>query len=120
MSLTVWYQLCPCPGAEKQRAWKEDPDEPWPGAKEAWEKEQRKSQERREACRYARKATRVAAVGKTRDEVRDLFISELKTREPEIPPEPFLEARVDLLLTGHPRRGFLRVWKARPKPFSDP
>src|SRR5258708_22190317 len=25
--LTVWQQLCTCPGADEQRAWKDDPDE---------------------------------------------------------------------------------------------
>jgi hypothetical protein len=118
VSLTVWQQLCACPGAEKQRAWKEDPDEPWPGAKESWERTQRNSQERKEAYRQARQATRTDAGKKSRDEVRDLFIAELRARGQEIPPGPFLEAHIDLL-TGHPARGFVRVWKAWREFFSD-
>jgi hypothetical protein len=118
VSLTVWQALCECPGAEKQRAWKEDPDEPWPGAKEAWEREQRRSQERSEAYKQARQATHEVARGKSRDEVRDLFIAELQARDQEIPPELFLEAHIDLL-TGHPLRGFRRMWKTRSEPFSD-
>ena len=42
VSLTVWQQLCACPGAEEQRAWKEDRDEPRPGVtKESREKTRR-------------------------------------------------------------------------------
>jgi hypothetical protein len=116
--LTVWQQLCACPGAEKHRAWKEDADEPWPGAKEYGEKENRKSRERSEARRQAFRAARDAAPGKSRDEVRDLYIAELLAQGQEAPPEPLLEATVDLLI-GQPWRGLMKMWQARPKPFSD-
>ena len=116
--LPVWQQLCACPGAEKQRAWKEDQDEPWPGAKEFREKEQRESQERREPCKQAIQAARAAAPGKTRDEVRDLYIAELRARGQKVPPEPFLEAEIDLL-TDHPLRGLRKIWKVVRNPFPD-
>jgi hypothetical protein len=118
VSLTVWQALCECPGAEKQRSWKENSSEPWPGAKEVWERTLRKSRERNEAHRQARRATREAAGGMSRSEIRDMFIAELQERGQEIPPEPFLDAHIDLL-TGHLLRGFTRMWKARPKPSSD-
>jgi hypothetical protein len=118
VSLTVWQQLCTCPGAEKQRAWKEDPDEPWPGAKEYREKEQRESWERSQARKQAFQAARDTAAGKTRDEIRDLYIAELRARGQEVPPEPFLGADIDLL-TGHPLRGFRKIWKVMRNPFAD-
>jgi hypothetical protein len=116
--LHVWQKLCACPGAEKQRAWKEDQGEPWPGAKEYREKQQRESQERREARRQATQAAREAAPGKTRDEVRDIYIAELRARGQKVPPEPFLGAEIDLL-TGHPLRGLRKIWKVMRNPFSD-
>jgi hypothetical protein len=116
--LTVWQQLCACPGAEQQRASKEDPDEPWPGFSEYRESERRRSQERREARSQAFHAAREAAPGKSRDQMRDLYLAELRARGQEIPPEPFLEADIDLL-TGHPLRGLQKVWKVLRNPFGD-
>jgi hypothetical protein len=116
--LTVWQQLCGCPGAESKRAWREDPDEPWPGATEYREREQRESRERNDAHTRAFHAARDAAPGKTRDEVRDLYMAELRARGLEVPPEPVLGATIDLLI-GHPLRGLWKIWKERPRPFSD-
>lgn len=120
VSLVVWQQLCACPGAEQQRAWKDDPNEPWPGFKEAREKTQRESRESNEAKRQAFQAARDAAAGKTRDEVRDLYIAELRARGQEVPPEPFLGATIDFL-TGHPLRALwkMKTWKGRWNPYSD-
>jgi hypothetical protein len=58
-----------------------------------------------------------AAPGKNRGEIRDLYIAELRARGQEIPPEPFLEADVDLL-RGHSMRGLKRLWEIR-NPFAD-
>lgn len=51
VSLTVWQQLCACPGGGRHRAWKEDMKEPWPGAGEAREETRRKT-----VCEWARAA----------------------------------------------------------------
>lgn len=117
VSLTVWQQLCKCPGGEDYRSWREDPDDPWPGYQEYREKEQREDRERSDARRQAFQAARDAAPGKSRDEIRELYISELRARGQEVPPEPFLEAEVDFL-TGHPMRAFKKMWKMR-NPFAD-
>ncbi|MGN6680334.1 MAG: hypothetical protein ACTHKL_21440 [Streptosporangiaceae bacterium] len=108
VSLTVWQQLCACQGAEFERSWKEDPEEPWPGAREHWERSRRESRERRDARSEAFRAASDAAPGKTRQEIRDIFLAELQARGQEVPPEPFLEADLDLL-TGHPLRGLKRM-----------
>jgi hypothetical protein len=119
VSLTVWQQLCRCPGGERMRAWKEDPDNPWPGAKEAREKQQRESQESHEAHQEAMRAARDAAPGKTRAEVRELYIAELRARGQEVPPEPILDVEVEFLI-GHPLRAFWKMKKALLDPFTGP
>ena len=119
IALTVWQQLCACPGAQEQRAWKDDWDEPRPGVtKESREKTRREWRERDEARKQALRAVRGAARGKTRDELRDLYVAELRARGQEVPPEPFLEADIDFL-TGHPLRGLRRVWDMRPEHFTN-
>ena len=109
VSLTTWQELCECPGAAEQRAWK-DPDDLWPGFTERWEQAQREHQERREAKKQAEHAVRDAAYGKTRDELRDLYIAEFRARGLDLPPEVFLEAEIDKM-TGHPLRGLWRLWR---------
>jgi len=118
VSLTVWQQLCPCPGGESYRSWKEDPDDPWPGYQEYQEEEQRESRERSQARRQAFRAAGDAASGKSRDEIRELYTAELRARGQQIPPEPFLEADIDLL-TGHPMRWLRNIWKVMRNPFAD-
>lgn len=99
--LTVWQQLCWCPGADAQRQWKDDPDEPVPGFKESRENHEREWRERREAHRQAFRAAQAAADGKTREQVRELYLAELRVRGLEASRDAILEATVDLL-TGHP------------------
>jgi hypothetical protein len=110
--LTVWQQLCTCPGGERYRVWKEDPGEPWPGSKEAREESQRKNRRRAEARRQAFEAARDAAHGKTRDQVRDLYIAGLRARGQEVPPGRLLEAELEFL-TGHLLRALwkMKIWK---------
>jgi len=108
VSLTVWQLLCACPGAEFERSWREDPDEPWPGAREHWERSQRESQERHDARRDAFRAAKDAASGKTREETRDIYLAELRARGQEIPEGLFLEADLDLM-SGHPLRSLKRM-----------
>ena len=53
---------------------------------------------------------RSASAGKTRDEIQDLYIAELRARGLEIPSEPFLAVAVDLL-SGDARAGLGKIWK---------
>lgn len=116
--VTAWQQRCACPGAEHARTTQGDPCESLPGFEEFWETYQRESRQRSEAHKDALKAARTAAPGKTRDEIRDLYIAELRVRGLEIPPEPLLGAAIDLL-SGDPRAGLGKIWKTVLRTFTD-
>jgi hypothetical protein len=113
--LTVWQQWCACAGVAHQPALEQDRYEPWPAVPQSGENERRGRRERQKARKQAFRATRDAAPGKSREEVRHLYIAELRARGQRVPPAPVLEADVDLL-TGHPLRGFKSLWNAGPKP----
>jgi hypothetical protein len=59
---------------------------PWAGFTENWEQTRREQQERREAKKQAEHAVRDAAYGKTREELRDLYIAEFRARGLDLPP----------------------------------
>ena len=106
--LTVWQQVCPCPGGQRQRVWKEDPDEPWPGFREEQERDQRKRQEDWAARQQAFQVAAAAAAGKPRGQLRDLYVNELRARGQEVPPGPDLNVEL-ALLGGHPLRALWRM-----------
>ena len=107
VALPIWQQLCACPGGDRYRVWSEDAKEPWPGAGDAWERTRRQTVLRAGARREARRAVQAVATGKTRSQVRDIYLAELRARDQEAPPEPFLEIDLDFV-TGHPLRA---LWK---------
>ena len=72
----VWRESCTCPGAEHAR---------------------RRSRARKEAFESAR----ARAAGKSRDEIRDIYVAELHARGLAAPGEDLLEAVVDQI-TGNP------------------
>jgi len=52
------------------------------------------------------------ATGKTRSQVRDIYLAELRARDQEAPPEPFLEIDLDFV-TGHPLRALWKMQKLK-------
>lgn len=116
--VTVWQRRCACPGAEDARTKQGNPEESLPGFGEFWETFQHDSQQRSDARKDALKAARSAAPGKTRDEIRDLYITELRARGLEVPPEPLLGATIDML-SGDPRTGLGKIWKTMLRTFAD-
>jgi hypothetical protein len=108
--VTIWQMRCSCPGAEEARTSQGDPREALPTGDDYWETYKSEQRLRSEARKEAFKATRAAVAGKTRDEIRDLYIAELAARGLEIPREPLLEANIDMLC-GDPLAGFGRIWK---------
>lgn len=115
VAVTVWQRRCACPGAA--RTSQGDPAESLPGFEEYWGTYKSESRQRSEARNQAFNAARGAASVKTRDEIRDLYIAELRARDLEIPSEPLLAAAVDLL-SGDPRAGLGKIWKAALRTFS--
>jgi hypothetical protein len=113
--LTAWQELCECPGEKPQRAWKEDAADPWPGAREQWERDNAAWAGRRQARKQAFEAAREAATGKTRQQVREIYLEELRARGQEMPSQPLLEAQVDML-TGRPIRALTKIWQAFTRP----
>ena len=111
--LAAWQELCECPGAAFQRTWKEDIDDPWPGAWEQRERKKRSEQERKQARHEAFLAASEAAPGKTRREVRERYLAELRARGALDPTYDgdLLEAEVDLMMH-HPLRGLARLARA--------
>lgn len=102
--VTVWRRRCTCPGAEEARTMQRDPSDTLPGPAEFWEPYLSKLRQVSEARKDALKATRSAAPGKTRDEIRDLYIAELRARGLEIPSERDLAIAIDML------SGDARAW----------
>jgi len=109
--LTAWHELCACLGDKPQRAWKEDVDDPWPGAREEWERQGSARRDRKRARKQAYEAAREAAAGKSRDQVRQIYLDELQARGQDPPPAPLLEAQIDALV-GRPVRALAKLWHA--------
>lgn len=110
--LTAWRQCCACPGGARYRVWDEDAQEPWPGAQEARERSRRESVLRMSARREAMRAAQAASRGKTRAQVLDIYSAELRARDLDLPPEPFLDIYLDFL-TGHRLRAMWKMGKFR-------
>jgi hypothetical protein len=111
IAATVWQRCCTCPGAEHERTSHADPGHGLPGFEEFWAAWKTESRQRSEAHKEAFEAARSVASGMTGDEIRDLYIAELRARGLEIPSEPLLAAAVDVL-SGHPRAGLGKIWTA--------
>ncbi|HUC25355.1 MAG TPA: hypothetical protein VMA73_21835 [Streptosporangiaceae bacterium] len=111
--LTAWQELCECPGAAFQRTWKEDIDDPWPGAREQRDRRWRAEQERKESRHQAFRAASEAAPGKTRRQVRELYLAELRARGVADPvyDDDLLEAEVDAIMR-RPLRALARLGHA--------
>ncbi len=105
------------PGQQAQRAWKEAIDDPWPSAREQRERQSTAERHRRQARQQAFEAAREAAAGKTRDQVRQIYLDELRARGQHTPSEPLLEAQIDMLV-GRPIRALARLWHAFTRPDS--
>lgn len=75
-------------------------------------KSRRKSVLRTSARREAFRAAQAVARGKTRAQVLDIYGAELRGRDQELPPEPFLDIDLDLL-TGHWLRAMGKMGKLR-------
>lgn len=87
----LWRDSCACPGANRIRQQMADTGTEPPSFREVREQQQHDSEARREAFQAARRA----AAGKSRDEIRELYVAELRSRGLEPPTEPSLTATVE-------------------------
>jgi hypothetical protein len=86
----VWLNSCACPGGDRARQRFAEVGEP-PDFDKVRERVERDGKARSEAFEAARRA----AAGKSRDEIRELYVAELRSRGLEPPAEPFLAATVE-------------------------
>lgn len=94
----VWRESCTCPGADAERhrldeAGIGDP----PDFGEQWEEARRRSRARTEAFESAR----VRAAGRDREEIREIYVAELRARGLKVPADPVLDAVADRI-NGNP------------------
>ena len=107
----TWREWCICPGAtEAERTRRAQ----FPDFAEVRARSRQDSQSQREAFQ----AARANAAGKSREETRDLYLAELRSRGLEIPPDELLDATVDTF-TGNYRtsarlfaRSVIDFWKS--------
>ena len=95
--LETWGESCTCPGAEQERRNLEQDGVDPPDFGEMWEDARRRSRARKEAFQAASDR----AVGKGRDEIREIFVAELKARGLKKPSNTVLDPVVDRI-SGNP------------------
>ncbi len=118
VSRAIWVGLCTCPGTELaegklDEAEREAPDFPDVERllRERREKRARERQEERAAMREAREATRAAAAGKSRAQIRAIYVAELRERGLAVPSDLVLDATADAIARN--REKFSVAYSAR-------
>lgn len=91
--VTAWFQLCTCPGAEPARQSMAEAGVDLPESGGFWQEARRQSRLRQEAMR----AAQVQATGRSREEIRDIYVAELRARGLRVPGEAGLDAAVDAI-----------------------
>jgi hypothetical protein len=92
-----WRDRCTCPGAAAERQRLEEAGFDFRDPGERFEKRRQRPQVRRDALQ----AVRAASGGKTRDEVRQLYVDEMRSRGVDLPREDIVEAHLDWI-AGNP------------------
>jgi len=93
----AWRESCTCPGAGQERRRLDEAGVEFPEFGEMWDDARRRSRARKEAFESAR----ARAAGKSRDEIRGIYVTELNARGLEAPREDLLDASVERI-TGNP------------------
>lgn len=114
----TWRQSCTCPGAQAERIRNDQAGVQFPDLDEL-KQQLATAQQESLAHQDAFRVTRAGAAGKSREQVRDVYIAELRSRGLEIPRQEILDAHVDALtgnyLTGIRLlgRSIASLWKMR-------
>lgn len=97
VSAKVWYSSCICPGADLTRQRMDEAGAEILDSDELWEKAKSDTQMRSEAFRAAHDG----AAGRSREEVRDIYVAELRSRGLAMPSDSALDAAVESIM-GNP------------------
>jgi hypothetical protein len=118
VSRAIWVGLCTCPGTELaadklDEAARETPEFPdlERRLRERDEERPRERREERAAMRAAREATCAAAAGKSRAQIREIYVAELRVRGLTVPSDLVLDATADAIARN--REKFSAVYSAR-------
>ena len=95
--LKTWYTTCTCPGADGERHSLDEAGLEVGDFSEVWQDARRRARARKEA--FA--AARARAAGKSRAEIRDIYVEELRARGLKVPADRILDATVEHI-TGNP------------------
>ena len=94
--MKTWYDSCTCPGADQERQSLDDA-----GVNPDFGARREESRNRSRARKEAFTAAKAHAAGKNREEIRQLYLAELRARDLQIPADPLLDTAIDSL-TGNP------------------
>jgi hypothetical protein len=115
VSMKTWDTSCTCPGAQQERHRLADAGIKIRDLAETREDAHRLSRARTEAY----EAARARAAGKSRDEIRDIYLAERRARDLNVPSDQILGAVVERITTGNPLpaartagEGLVRMGKA--------
>ena len=87
----AWRESCTCPGAEQERHRLDGAGVEFPDFGKMWEDARRRSRARKGAFESAR----ARAAGKSRDQIREIYLAELNARGLTAPGEDILDAVAD-------------------------
>jgi hypothetical protein len=90
----VWHSSCTCPGAERARRRVDEAGPELLDSGELRERVRRDSEARHQALRAARDR----AAGLSREELREIYMAELRSRGLPMPSEPALNAAVERMM----------------------
>lgn len=101
----AWHDSCTCPGAAAERVrWEQSGVDL---TADVWDV----ARQRQQARRAAFSAARARAAGKSREQIKEIYLAELRARNQEIPSPESLDAKV-AAIAGNPLPSFLIAGRA--------
>jgi hypothetical protein len=110
-SHSIWVGLCDCPGTELAEARINEAARDFPDMKRLVRERQQERVRERQQEREARVATRAAAAGKSRQQIREIYVGQLRARGLTVPSALMLDATADAIARN--REKFSVAYSAR-------